>query len=68
MAIEPGVDMQTTMRQKTEWQARATEDLRVRRIRAGLDAYTATDSFTATQRKPKPARGSIHLLGKRLAC
>jgi ATP-dependent exoDNAse (exonuclease V) alpha subunit len=38
-AIEPGVDMQTTMRQKTEWQARATEDLRAGRIRAGLDAY-----------------------------
>ena len=38
-AIEPGVDMQTTMRQKTEWQARATEELRAGRIRAGLDAY-----------------------------
>jgi hypothetical protein len=31
--------MQTTMRQKTEWQARATEELRAGRIRAGLDAY-----------------------------
>jgi hypothetical protein len=31
--------MQTTMRQKTEWQARATENLRAGRIRAGLDAY-----------------------------
>ena len=38
-AIEPGVDMQTTMRQKTEWQAWATEDLRAGRIRSGLDAY-----------------------------
>jgi hypothetical protein len=31
--------MKTTMRQKTEWQARATEDLRAGRIRRGLDAY-----------------------------
>jgi len=38
-AIEPGVDTQTTMRQKTEWQARAPEELRAGRIRAGLDAY-----------------------------
>jgi hypothetical protein len=38
-AIEPGVDMETTMRQKTEWQARATEDLRAGRIREGLEAY-----------------------------
>lgn len=37
--IEPGVDMKTTLRQKTEWQARATEDLRAGRIREGLDAY-----------------------------
>jgi molybdopterin-guanine dinucleotide biosynthesis protein len=37
--IEPGVDMTTTMRQKTEWQARATEDLRAGRIREALDAY-----------------------------
>jgi hypothetical protein len=38
-AIEPGVDMQTTLRQKAEWQARASEDLRAGRIREGLDAY-----------------------------
>jgi hypothetical protein len=37
-AIEPGIDMKTTMRQKTEWQARATEDLRAGRIREALDA------------------------------
>jgi hypothetical protein len=35
------------MRQKTEWQARASEDLRAGRIREGLDPTTAPGSFTA---------------------
>ncbi len=56
-AIEPGVDMQTTMRQKTEWQARATEELREGRIRAGLDAYNR-NALIHQRPKPKPAPGS----------
>jgi hypothetical protein len=40
-AIEPGVDIATTMRQEAGWQAQATEDLRAGRVREALDAYNA---------------------------
>lgn len=57
--IESGSDMKTTVRQKTEWQARATEDLRAGRIRAAFDAYHAHGHIQLPQTVEQARKGLV---------